>query len=176
MCDCAVYEKLLMERIGIWFVMLNFVMSLWVNILSGIPGTFDVCFNICPCWRSLSTTSSCPGIILFVFIVLFLNFSCSRLFSSSKVFFLSISRAQRLERMEWEWACFAGCQKHILRQFQHCRARWLEFKGLTLHLVLVLYQVCLLGWFVCSIVCVKELWNYQMPWYMVTDYVVVPLK
>lgn len=40
------------------------------SISSGILGALDVCFNICPCWRSLSTTSTCSGIYILCFFVL----------------------------------------------------------------------------------------------------------
>jgi hypothetical protein len=46
--------------------------------------------------------------------------------------FLHDYRVLKPEKMGWASAYFGGCQKHILRQFQHCVAR----SFLMLHLLL----------------------------------------
>ena len=102
------------------FVLLQFKLRLarfhrvtnqyFMIILSGIPGPLDVCIKICPRWRSLSITTTSPGLASSPCYSSFAYFSISHFVTTKDVLFLLI--LERRGFREWN-----GC-KPVLQAFR----------------------------------------------------------
>ena len=93
-------------------------------LLLGIPWAIDVFFQVCPCWGPLSVAAISNGMYVI---------SKLLVISSYYAWFIFVClRAPRLEKVECQWVCFGGYQKDSLKQYQHCKVR---FVGIS-------YDVC----------------------------------
>lgn len=149
---------------------------MWIHeqffVLTGISRTFDVCFVICPGWWSLSITSSGEGNYL----------SSDRkkycVLNSFSTKFLCFWSLEYRGPRKWNGGklVLQALRSASSGNFSIAKPGYYAFYNSmyifgSLPIALILTRL-----YVSSTACVKALWNYQMPWYMVTDCVVDLLK